>query len=91
MNTVIISGMVLKRYVAVIQATGHLFTRFTLRNRNGVFVVVCYGDIARAALAADVGTEVVVSGCLRQRRPNGRTLWEIVVDSIVIARGEEKG
>jgi hypothetical protein len=42
--------------------------------------------------AAPEGRQVVVQGRLRQRRPNGRTLWEIVVEDpgglAVIGEGE---
>lgn len=83
MNTVVLSGRVLKQYGDVLP-TGRLFIRLVVQNDQGVFVSVGYGDVARAMAAAREGTRVVVHGSLRQRKPNGKTLWEIVTEQILV-------
>jgi hypothetical protein len=90
-NSVIISGTVLKQYGDILSPTGHLFLRVTVKNRYGVFVAVGYGETARALAAARAGTRVVLSGILRQRKPNGKTLWEIVVEkpeNVIVLEGD---
>lgn len=86
MNSVTISGQVLKQYGDILPA-GRLFIRLVIQNDQGVFVVVGYGNEARAMAAAREGARVVVHGSLRQRKPNGRTLWEIVVEQILVLEG----
>jgi|GEM_PF-2623203 hypothetical protein len=92
MNAAILSGVVRKRRAEIIPATGRLFARLVIENEDGVFVVVGYGPTALRLAAAPEGRQVVVQGRLRQRRPNGRTLWEIVVEDpgglAVIGGGE---
>lgn len=83
MNTAVISGRVLKQYGDILPG-GRPFVRLTIQNDDGVFVAVGYGDVARRMAAARAGSRVVVHGNLRQRKPNGRTLWEIVVAEIVV-------
>ncbi len=90
MNAVMLGGMVIKRYADVLP-TGGLFARLVLENGDGVFVAVGYREVARVMISADAGARVVVFGKLRQRRPNGRTLWEIVVqDFILVSQGEQE-
>lgn len=86
MNSVTISGKVLKMYGDILPA-GRLFIRLVVQNDQGVFVVVGYGNEARAMAAAREGAQVVVHGSLRQRKPNGKTLWEIVAEQVLVLEG----
>ncbi len=92
MNAAVLSGVVRKRRAEIIPSTGRLFARLVIENDDGVFVVVAYGQTAMRLAAAPEGRQVVVQGRLRQRRPNGQTLWEIVVEDpgglVVIGGGE---
>ncbi len=83
MNSVTIGGKVLKQYGDILPS-GHLFIRLVVQNDHGVFVAVGYDEAARAMAAARPGSQVVIQGLLRQRRPNGKTLWEIVAEQIVV-------